>query len=91
MNDRQEKIFAILNKRGSASIEQLRQEIFASEATLRRDLTQMEQEGLLIRTWGGAVSTSNIQSAPLRLCVPTPTSMPKTQLQESPLDFWRTI
>ncbi|MBQ8398280.1 MAG: DeoR/GlpR transcriptional regulator [Clostridia bacterium] len=64
MNDRQEKIYKILNKQGNASIEQLKREIFASEATLRRDLTQMEQEGLLIRTWGGAVLTSNINSDP---------------------------
>ena len=64
MNERREKIYAILNKKGSASIEQLKHEVFASEATLRRDLTQMEQEGLLIRTWGGAISTGNINSDP---------------------------
>ncbi|MBQ8357525.1 MAG: DeoR/GlpR transcriptional regulator [Clostridia bacterium] len=64
MNDRQEKIYKILNKQGNASVEQLKQEIFASEATIRRDLTQMEQEGLLIRTWGGAVSTGNVNNDP---------------------------
>jgi len=64
MNDRQEKIYQILNKQGSASVEQLKQAVFASEATLRRDLSQMEQEGLLIRTWGGAISTGNVNSDP---------------------------
>ena len=64
MNDRQEKIYQILCKQGNASLSQLRQEIFASDATLRRDLSIMEQEGLLIRRWGGAVSTKNINSDP---------------------------
>lgn len=64
MNDRQEKIYKILNKQGNASIEQLKREIFASEATLRRDLSKMEQAGLLIRTWGGAVATSSNNNDP---------------------------
>ena len=64
MNDRQGKISRILSKQGNASIEQLKREVFASEATLRRDLTQMEQEGLLIRTWGGAVLAGKADSDP---------------------------
>ena len=64
MNDRQEKIYQILKRQGSASVEQLKQAVFASEATLRRDLTQMEQEGLLIRTWGGAIFIGNVNSDP---------------------------
>lgn len=64
MNDRQEKIYEILNKQGNVSVDRLKREIFASEATIRRDLAQMEQEGLLIRTWGGAISTGNINSDP---------------------------
>ena len=64
MNDRQGKIYRILSKQGNASIEQLKREVFASEATLRRDLTQMEQEGLLIRTWGGAVLAGKADSDP---------------------------
>ena len=64
MNDRQEKIYQILKRQGSASVEQLKQAVFASEATLRRDLTQMEQEGLLIRTWGGAIFIGNANSDP---------------------------
>ena len=64
MNERQERIYAILNKRGSASIEQLCAEAFASPATIRRDLKSMEQEGLLQRTWGGAISAEQINSDP---------------------------
>ena len=62
MNDRQEKIYNLINRRGSVSISLLRKEIYASEATLRRDLRQMEQDGLLIRTWGGAMATGGINS-----------------------------
>ena len=64
MNDRQEKIYQILSKQGNASVEQLKEAVFASEATLRRDLAQMERQGLLIRRWGGAVSTGNANSDP---------------------------
>lgn len=64
MNERQEKIYKILSKQGNASVKHLKQEVFASDATIRRDLKQMEQEGLLLRTWGGAVSTNSINSDP---------------------------
>lgn len=64
MNERQERIYAILTKRGSASVQQLTREVFASPATIRRDLTVMEQEGLLTRTWGGAICTDSVNSDP---------------------------
>lgn len=64
MNERQERIYGILNKRGSASIEQLCGEVFASPATIRRDLNAMEQEGLLVRTWGGAISSNQVNNDP---------------------------
>lgn len=64
MNERQEKIYQILNKQGNSSVKHLKQAVFASDATIRRDLKQMEQEGLLLRTWGGAVSTSTINTDP---------------------------
>ena len=57
MTERQEKIYKILEKQGSASVEQLVRELYISEATARRELSSMEQEGVLIRTWGGAVAT----------------------------------
>ncbi len=64
MNERQERIYAILNKRGSASIEQLCNDAFASAATIRRDLKAMEHDGLLIRTWGGAISAHHVNNDP---------------------------
>ena len=64
MNDRHEKIYQLLNKSGSVSIALLKEKIYASEATIRRDLAQMEQEGLLIRTWGGAIASKGIHADP---------------------------
>lgn len=59
MNERQERIYEILSKNGSATVEQLTKELYASDATIRRDLTKMEREGLLARVWGGALLNSN--------------------------------
>lgn len=59
MNERRERIYAILKERGSATVEELTRELYASEATVRRDLAKMEQEGLLVRVWGGAVPINN--------------------------------
>lgn len=64
MNERQERIYGILNKQGNASIEQLCSDVFASAATIRRDLKAMEKEGLLVRTWGGALSASQVNNDP---------------------------
>lgn len=64
MNERQERIYAILNKQGNASIEQLCSYVFASAATIRRDLKAMEKEGLIVRTWGGAISASQVNNDP---------------------------
>ena len=57
MNERQERIYKIISKLKNATIEHLSNEVFASPATIRRDLTKMENEGLIVRVWGGAVLT----------------------------------
>ena len=64
MKARQNKIYDILRIRGSATVEQLVQEVYASEATVRRDLDKMEREGLLTRVWGGAVAADKINCDP---------------------------
>lgn len=64
MNDRHEKIYQLLNKNGSVSMALLKEEIYASEATIRRDLAKMEAEGLLIRTWGGAIAANGMNCDP---------------------------
>lgn len=62
-NNRKEKIAKLLEQKGEVHLNQLKA-LFpnVSEMTLRRDLISLENEGLVIRTYGGAVSTKNIAS-----------------------------
>ena len=62
--DRIEKIAELIDKRGKLSLEQLT-EAFpnVSQMTLRRDLFQLEEEGLIIRVRGGAISTKEVQKS----------------------------
>ncbi|WP_054949226.1 DeoR/GlpR family DNA-binding transcription regulator [Numidum massiliense] len=60
--ERRNKIMEILNKNQRLTVKELAKEIDVSEATLRSDLNQMEKEGLLTRTHGGAVLTDYIEN-----------------------------
>lgn len=61
MNGRQQQILDIIENKGEVHLQQLK-EIFpnVSAMTLRRDLISLENEGYLIRTYGGAVSIKKI-------------------------------
>lgn len=54
-SERQKQIIDYLTLRKSASVDQLCGKVYASPATIRRDLTLLEKRGLLRRTHGGAV------------------------------------
>ena len=54
-NERYSMIYAILQEKGNVSSQYLQKRLFASEATIRRDLEAMEKQGLLKRVWGGAM------------------------------------
>jgi ribose transport system substrate-binding protein len=54
--DRQEQILAHLLKRGSARLADLRERFQVSEGTIRNDLRELERQGKLIRTHGGATT-----------------------------------
>ena len=56
MNERQEIIVEYLKKNRSASVGTLARLLFVSEATVRRDLAELERSGSLKRTHGGARS-----------------------------------
>ena len=60
-NERQQQIVQLLESKGDIQLQQLK-EIFpdVSIMTLRRDLISLENEGLLIRTHGGAVSVKKL-------------------------------
>lgn len=65
--DRQKEIVGILRETGHVSIHRLAQLVHVSEPTLRRDLVQMEKQGLVRRTYGGAVLPASSQDMPLSL------------------------
>ncbi len=52
---RHEEILAILKEKGACSVRLLSTLLFVSEPTIRRDLTVLESENKIKRTFGGAV------------------------------------
>ena len=57
--ERRAYVMAALARDGVVRISQLIDELGVAPVTLRRDLAQMEQEGLLMRVHGGAVPTAD--------------------------------
>ena len=57
-NDRKEQILTLLEQKNSIEVATLPKLLFASEATVRRDLARLEKEGLIIRSHGKAVSVN---------------------------------
>lgn len=53
-DERRKRILELLAQHNYMSVEKLAREIFVSEPTIRRDLTQLAKEGSLKRTRGGA-------------------------------------
>ncbi len=64
-SERQEKIIKLLKERDYASVQLLCSLLFASEPTIRRDLTALEREGLIRRSHGGAMLVRDEISRPL--------------------------
>ena len=52
--ERQQHILSILRLRGTASVRELSAAVFASEASVRRDIEALEQQGYVKRIYGGA-------------------------------------
>lgn len=62
-NGRQQQILKILEQTGEVQLNQLKDTFpDVSMMTLRRDLISLENEGLLIRTYGGAVNAKKFNS-----------------------------
>ena len=61
--ERRVHILAALERDGAARIAQLTEELGAATVTLRRDLAQMEKEGLLVRVHGGAIAAAEQPAA----------------------------
>ena len=65
LNSRQQEIMGILKVKGSVSTYELSKTLYASEMTIRRDLTEMERGGFLRRYRGGAVLKINLGEMPI--------------------------
>jgi DNA-binding LacI/PurR family transcriptional regulator len=57
--ERRAHVLAALERDGAVRVAQLMDELGVAPVTLRRDLAQMEREGLLVRVHGGAVPSAN--------------------------------
>lgn len=66
--DRQQNILSLLSRKGSATIKEIAGEVFASEASVRRDIAMLEGEGLVRKVYGGVILSDYKNSAvPLAL------------------------
>lgn len=65
--DRMRLILSVLHDAGSASLDGLAQQLGLSKATLRRDLAELDEQGLLVRTHGGARARESSAEIPVRL------------------------
>ncbi len=61
INERHEKILSILKEKRSAGVGELARLLFVSEATVRRDLREMQRLGLVERSHGGAVLSDSAE------------------------------
>ncbi|MCC4264537.1 DeoR family transcriptional regulator [Oceanimonas baumannii] len=52
---RRHTIVALLNEQGEVTVDELARRFDTSEVTIRKDLTALEKNGLLLRRYGGAV------------------------------------
>lgn len=64
---RQEEILAILDQKKTMKIAELAKSLYASEATIRRDLNALEKLGLAKRVYGGVTLSKYAGSADLPL------------------------
>lgn len=65
--ERMRQILSVLHTEQSASLEALVARLGSSKATLRRDLAELEDQGLLVRTHGGARAKDFSAEIPVRL------------------------
>lgn len=60
--DRFEKILDILKEEQSVTVTELTKRLNTSESTIRRDLTELHQKGLLMKVHGGATAVKSVLS-----------------------------
>ena len=61
------KIFDIVQKKGEATVAHLAETLFVSQMTVRRDLIELEKNGMLTRYHGGAIAIDSKSVVPINL------------------------
>jgi DeoR family transcriptional regulator of aga operon len=64
--NRHDQILLELRKKGSISLDELKKHLGASAASIRRDLSKLQQQGLVRRTHGGAALVEPLLYEPFR-------------------------
>lgn len=64
VEERRQRILDLISKKGFATSADLARSLSASESTIRRDLEYWDQQGMLTRTYGGAVFRADSGSFP---------------------------
>ena len=60
--EREKEILDILKQTGYATVEYLSQKMCISPSSIRRDLSSMEAQGLVLRSYGGVQITDSVNS-----------------------------
>jgi DeoR family fructose operon transcriptional repressor len=55
---RQDIILKQLEQHGNVTVAELKQALQTSESTIRRDITALDQQGRLVKVFGGAVAAT---------------------------------
>lgn len=58
-NERELEILKILTREGYVTVRQLSRLLYTSESSIRRDLTSLEQQGMVVRSYGGVELAKN--------------------------------
>ena len=66
-SDRMRSVLSALNDQNAVSLTSLAEDLGVSAATLRRDLADLDEQGLLVRTHGGARALESHSEIPVRL------------------------
>lgn len=71
--DRLKKILSLIEQNRSISVNELKDQLYVSAATIRRDLAELARRGMIVRSFGGALSVSSDSGTPR---LPTAESTP---------------
>ncbi len=65
--ERKEEILSLIQETGYVSVEQLSKKLYISPSSIRRNLAELEKQGYIKRSYGGAALYEDGSNAPLKL------------------------